>query len=205
MKKLIIAVLAIMLVVCISIGATLAYLFVKTDPVVNTFAYGDIDIELWENDYILSDNSLNTLEKVTFEQDYKMVPGNTMPKNPTITVKKDSEACYLFVEIVKSENFDDFMTYEIADEWIKGDGIDIPGNVYYREVAATTVNTDIKILENDQVEVLDTVTKTMLNADNFQNPTLTFTAYAVQKANVDSVAEAWAIAQNKGSDTTAAN
>ena len=88
MKKGLILILSIVMVVCISISVTLAYLFVETGSVVNTFEYGDINIELWENDYVLSSNSLDTSKKVTTEADYKMVPGNAMPKNPTVTVLK---------------------------------------------------------------------------------------------------------------------
>ena len=199
MKKLIIAVLAIMLVVCISIGATLAYLFVDTTPVVNTFAYGDINITLDESK----------------DLELKMIPGNDIAKDPKVTVLKDSEACWLFVKIDESENFDDFMTYAIADGWKlhpsggEGSAIDtdeLDSYVIYREVGATTADTPFQVLSGDKVTVKTSVLKTELNAlTNDTKPTLTFTAYAVQKANVDSAAEAWTIAQNKGSDTTAAN
>ena len=188
MKKLIIAVLAIMLVVCISIGATLAYLFVKTDSVVNTFAYGDINITLKETD-----------------QSYKMIPGNDIAKDPKVTVEAGSEACWLFVKIDESENFGGFMTYEIADGWTQGDGTVIPANVYYREVSATEDDAEFAVLKDNKVHVKEGVLKTELEAlDDNTKPTLTFTAYAVQKANVADAAAAWAIAQNEGSDTTAA-
>ena len=202
MKKGLVLALAMVLAVCIGIGGTLAYLFVETGSVVNTFEYGDINIELWENDYVLSSNSLDTSKKVTSEADYKMVPGNAMPKNPTVTVLKDSEACWLFVKIDEAANFDNNMTYKIADGWTQDNGTDIPANVYYREVAATEADTDITILANNQVKVLDTVTKTMLNAATFTNPTLTFTAYAVQKDNVASAADAWKLVGTKGVPAT---
>ena len=208
MKKGLILILSIVMVVCISISATLAYLFVETGSVVNTFEYGDINIELWENDYVLSSNSLDTSKKVTSEADYKMVPGNAMPKNPTVTVLKDSEACWLFVEVKESENFDDFMTYAIAEGWtlynttisgsnIKTDNTTADTYVIYREVGAVAANTDFEILANNQVSVKNTVLKTDLNALGTM-PTLTFTAYAVQKDNVTSVADAWKLVGTKG-------
>lgn len=86
-KKLAIAVFALSLALVCAIGATLAFLVATSDTVTNTFTYGDINITLWENDYIPASNALDTGKKVTSESDYKMVPGNTMPKNPTVTVK----------------------------------------------------------------------------------------------------------------------
>lgn len=180
MKKGLILILSIVMVVCISISATLAYLFVETTPVENTFEYGDINITLDES----KDLAL------------KMIPGNTITKDPAVTVLKDSEACWLFVKIDKSANFDDFMTYEIADGWTA-----LPGetNVYYREVPATEADTEFAVLKDNEVLVKATVLKTELNAlTEGTMPTLTFTAYAVQKANVTSVADAWKLVGTEG-------
>ena len=180
MKKGLILILSIVMVVCISISATLAYLFVETTPVENTFEYGDINITLDESE----------------DLDLKMIPGNTITKDPTVTVLKDSEACWLFVEIGESTNFDDFMTYEIADGWTA-----LPGetNVYYREVPATEADTEFAVLKDNEVLVKATVLKTELNAlTEGTMPTLTFTAYAVQQDNVTSVADAWKLVGTEG-------
>lgn len=199
-KKATIAVVALALVLCFAIGGTLAWLVDKTDKVVNTFTYGDINIDLWENDYNPENGILDTSKKVTSESDYKMVPGNSMPKNPTVTVEADSEACWLFVKVDESSNFDTFMTYAIAEGWtqltVDAEGNAITDLIYYRKVDATTADTDFTVLENNQVSVKEDVTKEMLNADDFVAPTLTFTAYAVQRdSNITTVAQAWTIAQ----------
>lgn len=172
-KKLSIYLLVCSIVLCTAVGGTIAWLTDKTESVVNTFTFGDINI---------------TLEETT-GQDYKMVPGNEITKDPTVTVKKDSEACWLFVKVVQSDNFSDFMTYEIAEGWSPLTGV---SGVYYREVEATTADTTFKILKNDQVLVKETVTKEMFNDVDFVQPTLTFTAYAVQKDNIATVTDAWA-------------
>ncbi len=173
MKKKVLSIVAVVLVLCCAIGGTLAWLTDRTNPVVNTFTVGDINIELKESE------NLNL----------KMVPGNTIAKDPKVTVKADSEACYLFVKVEKSTNFENFMTWAIADGWQL-----VPGetNVYYREVNATTADTSFDVLKGNSVAVKDSVTKADLNAltrDTF--PTLTFTAYAVQKDNVADAATAW--------------
>lgn len=178
MKKKVLSIVAVVLVLCCAIGGTLAWLTDKTDPVVNTFTVGDINIELTESENL----------------DLKMVPGNTITKDPKVTVKANSEACWLFVKVEESANFGDFMTYEMADGWTALP--DVTG-VYYREVSATTADTDFAVLKDNQVKVLDTVTKTMLEAAKTDAPTLTFTAYAVQKDNVTSVTDAWAKANAK--------
>ncbi len=177
MKKKVLSIVAVVLVLCCAIGGTLAWLTDKTDPVVNTFTVGDINIELTESE------NLNL----------KMVPGNTITKDPKVTVKANSEACWLFVKVEESSNFDSFMTYEMANGWTQGDGTKIPANVFYREVAATTAATDFSVLKGDSVSVMNTVTKADLNALTQSTfPTLTFTAYAVQKDNVATAADAWA-------------
>lgn len=171
-KKAWVSLVAVVLVLCCAVGGTLAWLTDKTGPVKNTFTVGDINIDLTET-----------------TKDYKMVPGNTIAKDPKVTVKDGSEACWLFVKVEKSTNFDSFMTYEMADGWTALP--DVTG-VYYREVAATTAATDFSVLKDNSVLVKDGVTKTMLNGlDETTFPTLTFTAYAVQKDNVADAAAAW--------------
>lgn len=171
-KKAFLSMAAVILVLCCAVGGTLAWLTDKTDSVTNTFTVGDINIALAET-----------------TSDYKMVPGNTIAKDPKVTVKAGSEACWLFVKVEKSSNFGTFMTYEMADGWTALTGND---GVFYREVAAATTDTDFAVLKNNQVKVLDTVTKEMLTGQGFTAPTLTFTAYAVQKDNIGTAAEAWA-------------
>lgn len=172
MKKKVLSIVAVVLVLCCAIGGTLAWLTDKTASVKNTFTVGDINIELTET-----------------TTNYKMVPGNTISKDPKVTVKANYEACWLFVKVEKSANFDSFMTYDMADGWTELPSVT---GVYYREVAATTAATDFSVLKGDSVSVKDTVTKADLNALT-QNtfPTLTFTAYAVQKDNVADAATAW--------------
>ena len=80
--------------------------------------------------------------------------------------------------------------------FVKVEGVD---NVYYREVDAVTADTDFYVLKgndtykNGVVTVSENLTKTEVNsiADETK-PTLTFTAYAVQREGIDTAADAWA-------------
>lgn len=181
-KKSIALLVAVSMIVGCVIGGTLAWLTATTGPVTNTFTVGNVDITLAET-----------------TTDYKMVPGNTIDKDPKVTVEKDSEACWLFVKVGKGNDFDTYMTYTMAAGWVQlmfdKDGNPLTDLVYYRDVPSSTTDTVFSVLANDQVTVKDSVTKGMM--DDIKNgttsaPTLTFTAYAVQKDNVADAADAWA-------------
>ena len=179
-KKSLALVLALAMIVVCVVGGTLAWLTATTGSVTNTFTYGDINITLAESENL----------------DLKMIPGYTIDKDPKVTVLAGSEKCYLFVKVAESDNFDSFMTYDMATGWTQGDGTDIPSNVYYREVETSTANQEFGVLKDNQVTVSGDVTKTMLNDLTVNTyPTLTFTAYACQfmKNNTENFtpAQAW--------------
>ena len=203
--KTIAVILAVALIVGCVVSGTVAWLITETDPVVNTFTYGDINITLEETD---SDEDGNALKN-----EYKMIPGSEIEKDPKVTVLKNSEACWLFVKLEKSENFDDFLTYEMADGWTE-----LEEGVYYRVVEAIPedgADAEFEVLKDNKVTVKGDVTKEMLNElDKTQGsetyPTLTVTAYAVQRDNIETAAEAWALvladeaANQQPAETTAA-
>lgn len=169
-KKTLALVLALTLLVAGVVGGTLAWLTDQTAEVKNTFTVGDINIDLTETN-----------------RDYKMVPGNKLDKDPTVIVKAESEACWLFVKVTESENLKNFITYAIAEGWTE-----LQDGVYYREVPASNADQTFSVLKGDAVTVNSDVTKEMLTAKDFANPTLTFQAYAIQKAHFDTPAAAWA-------------
>lgn len=175
-KKTAALLLALVLVFGVAVGGTLAWLTDKTDAVKNTFTTSDIDIELKET-----------------KTDFKMVPGCDIDKDPKVTVKANSEKCWLFVKLDKSDNFDTFMTYDMADGWTELTG---ETGVYYRVVDASTSDTSFDVLKDNKVTVRSDVTKAQMNGlttDTY--PTLTVTAYASQWANGSSnfdAAAAWA-------------
>lgn len=103
MKKKIVALcLCIALAVVAIGGATLAY-FTDTKNVTNTFTVGNVKIELTEPEW--AKNS-------------KLVPGTEISKDPTVTVVKGSEECYvrILMTINKSKEWDDIFD---ADETLK--------------------------------------------------------------------------------------
>ena len=194
-SKMFVMMLALVLVFGCAVGGTIAWLTAETAPVVNTFTYGDINIELFEHNYIASSNTLGSTE-VDKVDDYTIIPGVNLPKDPTVRVKAKSEACWLFVRVEQTGTFvKDKVTYSVktgTDGWTQltdKDGKTVEG-VYYREVGAVAQNTEFKILTNDQVTVSDTLTKNDIK-DITGNQVLKFTAYAVQKDGIKDAATAW--------------
>ena len=100
--KLVSLTLALVMLIGGAIGGTLAWLTDTTPAVTNTFTTSDINIKLYET-----------------KNDFKMVPGWTIEKDPKVSVGAGSEDCWLFVKIEKSEKFDDYIDYKIADKYWK--------------------------------------------------------------------------------------
>lgn len=183
-KKTLALVLALTLIVVGVVSGTLAWLTAKSDTVVNTFTTSDIKVEL----------------KETTGTEYKMIPGYTISKDPKATVLAGSEECYLFVKLDKSANFDNYLTYGIAEGWTKLEGV--TDTVYYRKVVTADIGKAYSVLANDQVTVSGDITKEQMNAiTDATLPKLTITAYASQlykSAGVEfGAAEAWNNIANK--------
>ena len=160
-----------------AVGGTAAWLAAKSDPIASTFTFGDINITLTD------ENSQ--------EGQIKIIPGVDIKKDLKVTVQADSVDCWLFVKVEEYGTFvRDKVVYSIAEGWTKGDGSPIPEDVYYRQVNTATNDSTFSVLKDDKI----TVSKSLTKADirNITDPTLTFTAYAVQMEGINTAAEAWA-------------
>lgn len=169
-KSLIWLIVASALLLTIGVGVTVALLVASSNPVVNTFTVGGVDI---------------TLTETTTE--YKMTPGVTVPKDPTVTVLANSEKSWLFVKVEKENDFDTYCTYEIQDGWTALEGQE---GVFYQLVEKSSENQAFSVLKNNCVLVKDTLTEEQLNAIT-ANPTLTVTAYAIQDDGLGTATAAW--------------
>lgn len=177
--KAFVAILALVLALGCAAGGTFAWLTAQTQTVTNTFTYGDINITLAE----------------TTGTSYTIIPGVDISKNPKVTVKANSEDCWLFVKVEESGTFvPNRVTWSIADDWTKGDGTKIPANVYYRQVSTAATDTSFDVIKGNKIYVSEDLTKTEIGqiAEGKKTPTLAITAYAVQKDGIDKVEDAWA-------------
>ena len=168
LKPLLVAMAVVLLIGCVA-GGTLAWLTSTPSAVTNTFTSSDITITLAEST----------------GNEYKMIPGWTIEKDPKVTDRAGREKGYVFVKETKSTNFGDFMSYEIADGWdqLVDDQNKIVTGVYYRivDASAATSDKEFPILVDDEVQVSVDVTKEdMKDLTESTYPTLTFQAAAIQ-------------------------
>lgn len=188
----ILLVLCLMLVVMVgSIAGTVAWLTDKTDNVVNTFTVGDINItltETWNTD--TNNDNVNDAWKG------KVVPGVDLSKDPKVTVKTNSEPCWVFVQVtennwptIQDTDGNRKINYEIADGWT---ALENTSGVYYRAVdSIPTGDTEFAVLKNNKVTVSSGLTKSEVSTLTNKDFTLTFKAYAIQKSGFDAAASAW--------------
>ena len=204
-KRTIALLLACMMVVGVAAGGTIAWLTAKTDSVVNTFTIGNITLNLAETD----DGDGNLLANA-----YKLSPGGNIAKDPVVTVGGNSEACYLFIRVDEANTTVDtvkVVDYAIADGWTLykengADGIPTGATFYYKtgNVAASADAQSFEVLACKKgkadthstckgcVDFPDTITEGMIQTINTTNPKLTFTAAAIQQANLNTIDAAWA-------------
>lgn len=198
-------VLALVLVVAVaSVGGTLAWLTATTQEVKNTFTVGDVSIKLEETGTTRDEKTGN--DSKTFH----IIPGTDIVKDPTVTVDKGSEDCYLFVKVdvanwpdAKEDDGETLkVKYEIAAGWTLVDGTT---NVYYREVSADAAKDQsfdvlktLKPVGDDGKKYTVIVSENLTKEEaakigkNNNAPTLTFKAYAIQKEGFADAKAAWA-------------
>lgn len=184
MKKMLALALAVLMIVGASVAGTIAWLTDTTEEVTNTFAVGDIEIELEET---VANNS------------FKIVPNGDDSKDPKVTVLANSENCYVFVQVKEVDNTVaeglKYVTWEIAEGWTQlgttQDGV----STYYRSYTDTDTDTDVSydVLKGNKVTYSEDLTATQLETAEEAQPRLIFKAFAVQAENVDNVNVAWGL------------
>ncbi|MBC5788275.1 hypothetical protein [Clostridium facile] len=172
-------------IVMLTVMPTLSWLSSTSEPVVNTFAGGAISIKL--DEAFVDTNG----KKVTGEDakrvnanNYKYVAGAVLDKDPTPTVLKGSEECYVFLLVENGLN-DKFTMNYATDAWLKV--AESGGNTVY------AYSTKVNALESTEDIVLKpifttvTISPELTKADieSLGERKLCVTAFAVQTANID--------------------
>lgn len=91
-SKALLLTLCAVLLIAASVLGTMAYL-TSTDTVTNTFTVGKVEIELDETDVT------NPTGPRVKANSYKLMPGTTYTKDPTVTVKAGSEESYVRMKV----------------------------------------------------------------------------------------------------------
>lgn len=96
-SKALLLTLCAVLLIAASVLGTMAYL-TSTDTVTNTFTVGKVEIKLDEAKVTADGIPVEGAARVT-ENSYKLMPGNTYTKDPTVTVKAGSEESYVRMKV----------------------------------------------------------------------------------------------------------
>lgn len=205
-RKILLMAACAVLLVCISVGATVAYL-TSTDQVKNTFTVGKVAITLDEAKVNADGTAVTPAERVK-ENNYKLMPGHTYTKDPTVTVKKDSESSYIkmTVTFTKANELDTIFASNGADltsifngydsaNWIyKGNTKDSEKSTrtyefWYKE-AVSAPNADVALdALFDSITVPGTITNEQLAT--IEGMTITVNAYAIQADGFANETAAW--------------
>ena len=202
-RKALVVLSLMMVLVLAAVGGTLAWLVDDTDPVVNTFTTAGIDITLTE-----TWNTDSNKDGTDDSWSAQLVPGKTYTKNPVVSVVRPETDVdiYLFVKVDEKNmtvsESKDYLQYQLTltgeNGWTNGTGEDgIPTNVWYRTVTADSTALSWQLLVDNQVRVNPDLTKEEIPDKNSDKlPSLTFTAYAIQKEGFADAASAWAEISN---------
>lgn len=197
--KAIVALVALVMILAIGIGGTLAYL-TDSKEVTNTFVVGDIgELKLEEKD---------STSKV--DGKYLIVPGVDITKDPKVSYAPDAKAgevdvpVYVFVQVTDNgwTKTDDANTYQVllndstpVMSWTVADGwalLEGEEHVYFKALAKGQKIENVSVINGDTIHVEDTeITKdniaTIANSAN----NLSFKAYVIQQNSFADAAAAW--------------
>ena len=212
--KVVVLLLAVVLLIGCTIGGSVAYLMANTNTVTNTFVVGNIgNLTLTEE---------NDDGDHTTGNEYKIVPGAKIAKNPVVTYTPaqaetgtENVPVYVFVKVGvttgerkwsvngKEYSFDNGkVTWTVGDDWTALTGF--PG-VFYNEIeedeltAATTLNV-MKTIEtvNEKaktIEVSSNIVKNDVSTVATNIGSIQFTAYAIQQDTFADASAAWTALQ----------
>ena len=207
-KKILVICLSLVTVITVSVMGTLAYL-TDQQTVVNTFTVGQVYIAVDEAK-ANTDGTKDGEERVTANE-YHLIPGQTYIKDPTMTVKADSEEAYvrMLVSINCKTALDAIFAPDGANLLSIFDGYDAATWICKAETVDTTKDTityefrykeTVDASESADDIVLDalfdsfTVPETMDGEDlkSIQGLTITVEGHAIQAAGFDTDDAAWA-------------
>ena len=207
-KKIVALLLCAILMIGASVAGTLAFLTSKA-TVTNSFTVGKVVLgedgkagldEAKVDEYGVADSSA---ARVT-ENTYKLIPGHTYTKDPTVHVGANSEACWLFVKVengiadIEAATTTGEGAYTKIAEQVVANGwtlVDGETNIYYKEAAKTgDTGANYAVFGNFRLA-------TNADVSNYASAKITVTAYAIQKDGLNAT-EAWTALQEAYPENT---
>lgn len=197
-KRTMIFITAMVLLFAIVTGSTIAYMTKTTDPVINTFTYGNVLIDLDEAP-VDAEGQATTGSRVKANK-YRLYPGKQYDKDPTVHVDADSENCYLFVKVVNN-----IASIEAAGDTTIAAQMSAKGwklvtgknDIYYYDGKTQGSNdTTVTVSKGEDIVVFEKI-KIATNADLnsiSSDAKVKVVAYAIQAEGFNTALEAWAAA-----------
>ena len=142
-NKIMLLALCMVALIAVSVLGTMAYL-TSTKTVTNTFTVGNVAIKLDETK-VTTDGSAatgNDSGRTESGNEYKLMPGHSYIKDPTVTVNAKSEESYVRMLVTINEQAD-------LDEIFKN-----KGGIKLNEIFKGTINGDW-VLVNESPEIID--------------------------------------------------
>lgn len=136
------------LLVCLSVGATLAYLTSTTDVVENTFSVGNTEFHDPEGAIaggldetkvdVFGERDDNATTRVT-ENEYKIMPNHEYTKDPVVHIGDESEPVWVFVRVQNpitaiEADVTDFDSEILNEDGTEGWTMDINGTIHEQMV-----------------------------------------------------------------------
>lgn len=185
LKKALIAGTCSVLLVAGSVAGTMAYLTAE-DSVTNTFTVGNVAITLDEAD-VKTDGTYETNHDSRVEaNDYKLMPGHTYIKDPTVTVEAKSEPSYvrMLVTITNADKVvevfgNDFLPENYVNGWDPDTWI---ASGITQDATANTITYEFRYKETVAAPTEDVVLD-----DLFEEFTVPGTVNNTQLANLNGV------------------
>ena len=203
-SKVLIIVLCAVLLVTASVFGTLAYL-ASESKVTNTFTVGNVTITLDEADVNEDGTEILGVPRVT-ENRYHLVPGQTYVKDPTVTVKAQSESSYvrMLLQINCADAFDAIYAPNRADLITIFNGYDAENWVYkavtrendtltyefrYKEIVAKSSTDTVLDALFDSITIPGAYTSDNMAA--IADLKITVIGHAIQASGFATADEAW--------------
>lgn len=188
LRKLLTLVCCAVMLVCVTVGATVAYL-TSQDSVVNTFTVGKVGITMDETDVDENGVAIEGADRVD-NNEYKLMPGHTYTKDPTIHIEDTTEESYLALTVAITNasasdalfggsNIEEILVGLDLDKWTVSSTVTNDVRNYILVYNETISGSTADIVVFNQVKVPGTITNEQL--DTLNNTTMTINAYAVQK------------------------
>lgn len=216
MKKIVASASALALTAAVAVGGTLAYLQDNTLAVTNNFTYNaasqNVSLEIYEHK-INPDAPLTVFDTAykagdsdhfVYEgenQDYTIMPGATVEKDPTLRVTSGNTKVYVYAEVVENDTNEAIASIAVNSAWEK---LNVAGKnngtVYVltaSKTAGVATGMDEDVAITSEYPVLDSVTYASTLSNN-ANASIAVYGYVVDAVAGSDAAAVYTATFNPG-------